>query len=137
MQVLTVDQTLNNTAAETAKQLLEWLQKFGDKADVFVASETPILIQEYLSYSAIVALLGFIMGVIFIIITGIFAFKGIKLLRKDTLSDFGFGCIMTATIMFIIALPLLIVNGSSYLKIKMAPRLVVVEKMGDILKQIK
>lgn len=116
---------------DTKKLLLSWAQEGG----AFVKEQAPLYAQEVLAWQFWVSILGAILGLLLI---GFACYLAPK--AKARLEDYsGDEAVLVATVLFFLACAivgpiLLCVNVSTAVKVKVAPRVVVIEALRGVAK---
>lgn len=120
------------------EELAKWLKETGQKTQGFVEKESPLFVQEYLAWEArgcIITIL--IVSLIFIVFVTILTVSLYQLRKSDkdqfwdsmcVFNGFGTG---VSTLILVIAVPISIMK---LIKVQTAPRVVVAEKMKDLLR---
>lgn len=128
-----LDQT--NTDVQIAN-LIQWLQSTAESSANFVVDQSPLIAQEFIRWEIASGIMLALFGIIVMMITGFWMYKGYKNLKSDNARDeiympaFIFGGIL------FLGLGLLTfsIGTAQSLKAYCAPRVVIIEKLGSILK---
>lgn len=130
----TTTPAFNEALAASATQLLDFIRKTAENAEGFVVEQAPLFIQEYLQYHFILSLVGFIVSLIAGIILIIFPFWLWKFTRSWTDEEAqslvrGIGCIVPPIVGILILGAITFQNGMTCVKIKVAPRVYIVDTL--------
>lgn len=132
--------------AETKALLLKYLEVGADRLErgaAFVEAEIPLVVQEYLSWYWWENMLGvlfnllLLVGVFFIAKAGVYSFKKLGGVDYDMDSNWWFGLIGSTVIglvLGIISTISLSLDVCNLIKVSVAPRVVILEKIAEVAK---
>jgi hypothetical protein len=113
-------------------ELLQWLEQAIKSTADFTAEQIPLFIQELLRYNFVMSLSWFICGLLLFIITLYFTYRVIKWL------SIGDNWEMSPALFFVVAFMIfpigLMVNNTDWIKIKLAPRVYLMEYIKEQIK---
>ncbi len=133
------DTKLKSAAAD----LLVWMKDTAQKGDVFVAAQSPLLVQEYLDWvfwSNVWAIFAwtfcFIMAVLCFLWTKRWArWSQVDSSPENCIAVLNIISIVVCVAMLIVSCLLIPQSASNILQVKVAPRVVIVEKFSNFLKK--
>ena len=128
---------LADTAIEKLDSIMEFVSASASKTTDFVVEQTPLFIQELLAWNFTLSLIWFIFGVMFILLIGVAIWVGKKIYKNVSYSAdkdaavFGTGVI--CCVLFGLGMGF-ISNKLDWIKIKVAPRVWLVEYTSNLVK---
>ena len=137
MQTQAQDKLLQNIDGIT-----EWIKQTADAVGKFAQTETPLFIQEYLAWVLWDNVLATAFGVFLLLTCASTATLAVRFFKKDADKMGGyFGASVSCVVMCIMSglIGVVIVCNSvpAIVKVKVAPRLVLLEKTTEIINKIK
>ena len=141
----TTNNTVNDVLVNNINDLTGWIKQSAESVGTFAAQQTPLYVNEYISWCFYEALLLALWG-IFLILLCIPLVKAFKLGDKwNKQNEYGCGCggpIMALSVVAMIAAAgigfIMFASGvEDAVKVKVAPRVVLVDKVLDITKNKK
>lgn len=132
-QAQSLDQQLTNNYAD----LIQWVKDGANQAGSFLNEQTPLFIQEYLNW---IFWSGFITGTLMLVIFITLLVSTICYMKKYERSSNdadGWCALIAGSVAVFVLIGFLTVGMTGYsnaLKAKIAPRVLVVEKIGSLIK---
>ena len=122
---------MNEKIENNIEQILNYLQEGVQTAGSFVAEQTPLLIQEILSYHLLYHGTWLSIGVL-LLLSVIFCF--VYFARKIDWSDGIESIYLLGVIGFVASIGIILGNVFTFIKIIVAPRLYLLEYVSDLIK---
>jgi len=131
-----IEQVLKTNTVE----IIEWAKETAQKTGDFAVEQTPLYIKEYISWQIWGNLLEIILFLIPLSVLLVLFFKFLKAGREDEWNN-GFifaGSLISgifSVILFIMTIFCVMINSSNIVKAIVAPRVVIVEKISELVKK--
>lgn len=122
-------ETLDQKLQENLVSILNYLQSLGSELEGVAREQTPIIIQEFLSWYTFSALFWIGFGV-FIWLLGFTVSKFLRASKAEEAVVVGYACLVISTMA---AIPVVWANVYDLIKVRVAPRLVLIEKVSDLI----
>lgn len=132
---MNAENTVNLTENLSSKlnDIVNWLDVAAKTTGEFVSTQTPLFIQEYLTYNFWVSLVWWCIALVFFILSiGGGLFVAWRAFKKEY-DDLEFVITMVSLVTFSIS-GIVMLENSDWIKIKLAPRVYIVENIKKILK---
>jgi H+/Cl- antiporter ClcA len=125
---------MNAELESKSMELLQWLEQAIKSTADFTAEQIPLFVQELLHYNFVMSLSYFIIGLGGATIATILTYKFAKWMEKEEVWG-ELGPIIMFPIALIVASILFSVHNTDWIKIKLAPRVYLMEYVKDQIKQ--
>lgn len=133
----TTEVELSQVLKTNTVEIIAWVKETAQKTENFAAEQTPLYIKEYISWQIWGSLIEI---VLFLIPTGLAFWILFTFMKKYKESDDGFlfaVCVFSGIVsltLFVMSICCTIFNVNLIAKASIAPRVVIVEKVNDLLK---
>jgi hypothetical protein len=127
---------METNVEEKLDKILNFVEQTATKAGDFVVEQTPLFVQELLAWNFTIDLIWFVIGVVSLLIIPLVLFLAVKATKTDPVNSenyFGVAAVISAVCLSV-GIPLATTN-LDWIKIKIAPRVWLVEYTKDFIKK--